>query len=179
MNDKNKKMREDRKAVLIVEDLLNKHLVDEDYDYLKELNRETASYKEEILYREIYAPTKTAELEFFDFLYMRRISDMWRGQRASINELDNLGLKAWWLLYYFAVKEAAERNDTEPGTRWYQDRLNQFSRGVTCAILDDEMSVRDAINHCNSDVINLPGDLVDRLVDDISKQIEEYRNWRL
>ncbi|MBR6951658.1 MAG: hypothetical protein IKH56_08025 [Oscillospiraceae bacterium] len=165
----------DNNAIHIVLELLFPFLkYDSDSEYrVLNLDDENISKKHLALYEAIYLPYCTESRKHHQVHHSDGCfyPDSWYGEQTCLSQIHYLNQKAWWLLWFYAIKEAIQRhcNVTDEIT----DRLSSLTAHY---ILDVDMSIPDAVSYHLSSELGLGKDQEELIVSEISNTLKKYND---
>ncbi len=157
-------------AIHIVADQLIPYLeYDPDAEF-RVLNEDKAQEKYRVLYNSVFIPYCIESREHFSCHHYDAPMDSWCGEQACLSMIYAINQKAWWLLYYYAIKEAVEAR-----IKVSKDKIRKIAQGATSSVLDYDTSIEDAIHAFVSEELNLERDAESLIVDDVTQTIKRYR----
>lgn len=165
----------DNNAIHLVIDQLApflKYESDSEYRVL-DIDNEIISKKHLTLYEDIFVPY-IVECKKHHLLHHYAgafYPDSWFGEQTCLSMIHYLNQKAWWLLHFYAVKEAVKRH-----CNINDEMLNRISHQTTHCILDGDMSISSAINRMISSELSLERFKEDMISNDIAQTIEKYKD---
>ena len=137
-----------------------------------DLDNKNVLEKHLIFYEEIFVPYSTESHKHHMLHHGGGFyPDSWFGEQACLSMIHYLNQKAWWLLYYYSVKESVERHCDLSG-----EILNRISNRTTHCILDGNMSIADAVGYVLSSELNLEKYKEQLISNDITQIIEKYKD---
>lgn len=137
----------DNDAIHIVIDLLLPYLkYDPDSEYrVLDLEKEDIEDKHLTLYEEIFVPYMVESKKHFQCHHYGGcvFPDSWHGEQACLSMIHAINQKAWWLLYFFAIKDAMNSYCKIP-----QESQDVVTSRITSLVLDGGVNIEDAIVTC-------------------------------
>ena len=161
----------DNDAIFVVIDLLLPYLkYDPDSEY-RVLNDSDISEKYKILYEQVFLPyVKESEAHFRYHHRADYAPNGWKGEQSCLSMIHAINQRAWWFLYFFAIKETIKEH-----WKASEEDLNNISRRTTCYILDGDCSIEDAVSECISQELNLDEATGVLIANEITQMIEGYK----
>lgn len=159
----------DNSAIFIVIDQLApflKYDPDSEFRVLDDPN-EKEEYK--VLYEQVFIPYCKEEREHFYYHHNDYVSNDWMGEQACLSMIHAINQKAWWLLYYYSIREAVKEY-----CKVSEEKLNRVSLVTTCHILDGDYSIDDAVEYCVSEKLNLDIEIAKLIINKIKQKILKY-----
>ena len=164
----------DCSALNAVAEILKPHLKYDPNSEYRVLNKETSTEKYKELYDSVFLPWCIERKAHFQVHHNFHIPEFWHGEQACLSMIHALNLKAWWLLYFFTIKEALERHCRITGSE-----TEIIARSITGRIIDDGESVAKAIaSHVDKSYVAKHGyekNLQEQIIADIEQQVENYK----
>lgn len=135
------------------------------------LDDQKVTEKERTLYEQVYLPAYTEICEHSSAFHHDCPSESWLGEQACLSMIHAINQRAWWYLYYYAVKEVTAKHSMIEVRK-----LAQIAREATLCIFDGDLSIKEAVHIAFTHADFAPdGSIEKKIVNDIADRIAEYR----
>lgn len=160
----------DNSAIHIVIDQLVPYLKHDPDSEHWVINEEQATAKHRVLYESILIPYFAESKEHFYAHHYDSPTTKWCGEQACLSMIYAINQKAWWLLYYFAIKDAVEAYGKVP-----ESKIDVTAHEATSYIIDGNRSIKDTIHTLISNKYDHEESNEKLMIDDISQTIQKYK----
>lgn len=159
---------------LVIDQLLPLLKYDSNSDFrVLDLENENVAEKHLEFYEEVFLPycvehRKHSLLHHYAGAFY---PDTWFGEQSCLSMIHYLNQKAWWMLHYYAVKEAIQTH-CKAKNKLPDDIIIR----ITSCMIDGNMSIAEAINGQISSEFKLEKCTREMIFDDIAQTVEKYRD---
>ena len=154
---------------LILEQLEDYLIPNLDTEYCL-LNGQNATDKLKVFYELIYLPYCAEHRKHYYFHHNFSMPDNWYGEQACLSMIQAINQRAWWLLYYYTIKEAIEYH-----CKIQEEKADMISRKITSFILDGENSIAEAITWNITKELPSKSEMTNAIITETTEKINQYK----